>query len=247
MFALIAPGARPRAARVGPKPAHVVVLSVVAVLLSGPCVLRFGVGEPFLGYSYYALYIWGFRPPPARRDVDVRRHRDGVARRATQQIRAARRPEPAATPARSSRWSACWRSPTRPSAGVLGLCLGIAWLFDPALLAPTPPARAAAARRVAAVAFVATNLLFAASLAPGGPVQKLSLVAPRSPGVQQPPLSLSTGAGLVALMADTLSRLGDPARHRARSPRAAGRTAARPRRGLIAFLGGAGRGLPSSG
>ena len=31
------------------------------MLLSGPCVLRFGVGEPYLGYSYYALYIWGFR------------------------------------------------------------------------------------------------------------------------------------------------------------------------------------------
>src|SRR5206468_7917229 len=45
----------------GRKPIHVTVLSVAAVLLSGPCVLRFGVGEPYLGYSYYALYIWGFR------------------------------------------------------------------------------------------------------------------------------------------------------------------------------------------
>ena len=46
----------------GRRPLHVVVLSVAAVLLAGPCVLRFGVGEPYLGYSYYALYVWGFRP-----------------------------------------------------------------------------------------------------------------------------------------------------------------------------------------
>ena len=87
MFALIGLATALALLASGPKPAHVVVLSVVAVLLSGPCVLRFGVGEPYLGYSYYALYIWGFRPPPARRDVDVRRHRGGAAR-AQPEIRA---------------------------------------------------------------------------------------------------------------------------------------------------------------
>ena len=76
-----------------------------------------------------------------------------------------------------------------------------------------------------------------ASLAPGGPVQKLSLVAPRSPGVQQPPLSLSTGAGLVALVADTLPvwaiMLAIVLITARRGQR--GQAGARPRRGLIAF------------
>jgi len=61
MFTLIALVIGLALLRSGPRPAHVVALSVAAVLLSGPCVLRFGVGEPYLGYSYYALYIWGFR------------------------------------------------------------------------------------------------------------------------------------------------------------------------------------------
>ena len=148
--------------------------------------------------------------------------------------------------AASSRWSACWRSPTRRRPAMIGLCLGIAWLFDPELLAPTRR-RGLLLFGALLLAFVATNLVFSASLAPGGPVQKLSLVAPRSPGVQQPPLPLSTGAGLVALVADTLPDLGDPARHRAASPRAAGRTAGAPAPRPDRFLGGAGLVSRSSG
>ena len=89
------------------------------------------------------------------------------------------------------------------SAAVLGLCLGIAWLVDRELLAVTRRqgvwlfARAAGRVR-------GHEPAVRRSLAPGGPVQKMSFVAPRSPGVQQPPLPLSTGAGLVALIADTL-------------------------------------------
>jgi hypothetical protein len=88
------------------------------------------------------------------------------------------------------------------SAAVLGLCLGIAWLTDPQLLAPTRR-RGLALLGGLLVALIVTNLVYAGSLAPGGPVQKLSFVAPRSPGVQQPPLPLSTREGLMALVADT--------------------------------------------
>ena len=62
MFALIGVTLAASLMSSGRRPIHVVVLSVAAVLLAGPCVLRFGVGEPYLGYSYYALYVWGFRP-----------------------------------------------------------------------------------------------------------------------------------------------------------------------------------------
>ena len=86
---------------------------------------------------------------------------------------------------------------------MLGLCLAIAWLFDPYLIAPSRRA-GAVLLGVLAAAFVAVNVLLAASLSRGSPVEQMCLVAPRSPGVQQPPLSLSSGAGWVALIADTL-------------------------------------------
>ena len=233
MFALIGLTTALALLASGPKPAHVVVLSVVAVLLSGPCVLRFGVGEPYLGYSYYALYIWGFRP---HQHVAMLMF-VGIA---TVLLGRNQRSEPAAP---STRGNAALVAMVgllavtdETSAGMIGLCLGIAWLFDPELLAPTRR-RGLLLFGALLLAFVATNLVFSASLAPGGPVQKLSLVAPRSPGVQQPPLSLSTGAGLVALAADTLPvwaiLLAIVLITARRGQR--GQAGARPRRGLIAF------------
>ena len=196
MFVLIALATGLALLRSGPKPIHVVVLSDAAVLLSGPCVLRFGVGEPYLGYSYYALYIWGFRSHQhvamllfvgiaavllARNDKSEP-SRGGIA----------------ALVAMMGLLSVT----DETSAAVLGLCLGIAWLADPQLLAPTRR-RGLALLGGLLVALIVTNLVYAGSLAPGGPVQKLSFVAPRSPGVQQPPLPLSTPEGLIALVADT--------------------------------------------
>jgi len=86
-----------------------------------------------------------------------------------------------------------------------------------------------------AVAFAVTNLLFDESLTPGSPVQKIALVAPRSPGVQQPPLPLSTWPGWVALIADTVPIWAIAAAIvmlRARSAPAD----RQPGRGLLAFL-----------
>jgi len=120
------------------------------------------------------------------------------------------------------------------STAVLGLCLGAAWLVEPTLLAPTRRQGAAVLGGLA-VAFVATNLLFDASLAPGSPVQKIALCAPRSPGVQQPPLPLTTGPGWVALIADTvpiwaiLAAIGMLIARSAPADR-------KPGRGLLVFL-----------
>ena len=66
MFALIGVTLALAMLASGRRSHHVVVLSVAAVLLAGPCVLRFGVGEPYLGYSYYALYVWGFPTSTSR-------------------------------------------------------------------------------------------------------------------------------------------------------------------------------------
>jgi hypothetical protein len=195
MFALIGVATGLALIGSGPKPIHVVVLSVVAVLLSGPCVLRFGVGEPYLGYSYYALYIWGFRPHQHIAMLIF----VGIV---VILLERSKRPDTPDGIAATVAMMCLLPVTDETSAAVIGLCLGIAWLFDPGLLASTRR-RGVVLLGGLAVAFVVTNLLFQASLAPGGPIQRMSFVAPRSPGVQQPPLPLSTGAGWVALVADT--------------------------------------------
>lgn len=216
----------------GRRPLHVVLLGAAAVLLSGPCVLRFGVGEPYLGYSYYALYIWGFRP---------HQHIAMLMFVGIAAVLLGRGTRPAGGEARPwetgalATMMAVLSVTDETSAAVIGLCLGIAWLVEPALLAPTRR-RGALLLAALAVAFVGTNLLFEASLSLGSPVQRIAAVAPRSPGVQQPPLPLTDLPGWAALIADTVPiwaifaafviswRARDPAQRR-------------PSRGLLAFLG----------
>ncbi len=191
MFALIGVTLAASLMSSGRRPVQVVLLSVAAVLLAGPCVLRFGVGEPYLGYSYYALYVWGFRP---HQHIAMLMF-TGIA-------------------------GVLFLRGERPLRDGIRGWAGIAVLLG-----------------VLAAAFVAVNVLLAASLSRGSPVEQMGLVAPRSPGVQQPPLALSSGAGWIALIADTvpvwtifialvsLRRAGkrDPAQQR-------------PSRGLTAFL-----------
>jgi len=196
MFTLIALVIGLALLRSGPRPAHVVALSVAAVLLSGPCVLRFGVGEPYLGYSYYALYIWGFR---SHQHVAMLLF-VGIA--ALLLGRNDKSQPIAGGTAALVAMMGLLSVTDETSAAVLGLCLGIAWLIDPELLAPTRR-RGLVLLGGLLAALIVTNLVYAGSLAPGGPVQRLSFVAPRSPGVQQPPLPLSTPEGMMALVADT--------------------------------------------
>jgi hypothetical protein len=95
------------------------------------------------------------------------------------------------------------------STALLGLGLGVAWLVDPRLLAH---------RRVAGllllvglgVAFAGTNLAFAASLAPGSPVQAIKLtevwrVPPLAAG--EATLALSEPHGAMVLLMDYLPML----------------------------------------
>jgi hypothetical protein len=216
-------------------PGHLWVLGVVGVLLSGPCLLRFGVGEPFLGYNFYGLYNWAYRP---HLTIELLMLSGVVA------VLLARGTEPPAS-ARTT-----WRGigplvamisiltvTDETSTCVLGACLGIAWLVDPGLLAPTRR-HGALLLGALAVIFLATNLLFDASLTPGGPVQELALVAPRSGGVQQPPLPLARPAGWIALVMDTVPiwaiaiATAITAWRGRRNP-----VAGQPGRGLLAFFG----------
>ena len=88
-----------------------------------------------------------------------------------------------------------------------------------------------------ALAVVATNLLFDASLAPGSPLQKIALVAPRAGGVQQPAIALTRGDGWVALLADTVVIWAVAAAVAVAAFRARAATVARrPGAGLLAFL-----------
>jgi hypothetical protein len=186
----------------GRAPVHVVVLGVAAVLLSGPCVLRFGVGEPFLGYSSYSFFHWAFRPANNLALLML----SGVV-----PVLMARGCEPLSPDAlgRQGLGSlaaivAILAITDETATAVLGLCLGIAWLADWRILGPRRR-DGAILLAVLAVAFVGTNLLFDASLTFGTPaVTHLAFVVPRMPGVQQPALPLDTQAGWIALIADTV-------------------------------------------
>ena len=234
LFALIALSLGLTMLASGPKAPHLVVLGVVAVLLSGPCVLRFGVGEPYLGYNYYGFYNWAYRPHLVLELLML----SGMTA-----VLLGRGSVPA--PAERGSWEgigalavmmAVLAVTDETSTAILGLALGVAWLVDPDLTAPTRRG-GALLLGVLAVAFVGTNLLFDASLAVGSPVQKIALVAPRAGGVQQPPISLSKADGWIALLADTvviwaIAAAGAIASFRTR-PAAAAR---RPGVGLLAFL-----------
>jgi len=234
MFALIGVTLAASLLASGRRPIHVVALSVAAVLLAGPCVLRFGVGEPYLGYSYYALYIWGFRPHQHVAMLMFAGVAGVLLLRGERPLRDGTRGWAGAGALVAM--LALTSVTDETSAAVLGLCLAIAWLIDPYLIAPSRKTGAVLLGVVAAV-FVVVNVALAASLSRGSPVEQMGLVAPRSPGVQQPPLPLSTGGGWVALIADTLPvwtifiALVDLRHAGKRDP-----AQPRPSRGLTAFL-----------
>jgi hypothetical protein len=176
------------------------LLGVAAVLLGGPCLLRFGVGEAYLGYSYYALYCWAYRPQfhiAMLMFVGV----GGVLVVRGFLLRGLDDGWKAIGPLLAC--MAVLPITDESSAGVLGLALGAAWLVEPRLLGPDRK-RSAALLGVMAVAFIGFNLLFDATLAPGNPVSKMMLVAPRAPGVQQPPIPLTKWNAWLSLIADTL-------------------------------------------
>ncbi len=181
------------------------VLGGVSMVLQGPIPLRGQLGQAFTGYSYHGFPSVSYRPHMpiaalmlvgALGTVAVRAARPGlVSTRATASILAAVVSLLGVT--------------DEASTGLLGLGLGVAWVVDPTLLAR---------RRLTGlvllvglgVLFVDANLLLQASLAPGSPVQSVTLSADaRVPSwsFDQPKLPLSQAHGVMVLFIDYLPLL----------------------------------------
>ena len=175
----------------------------IAMLLMGPCVFRGNIGEPYLGYSYYAFLIWGFRPHQHLAALLFVGFIGSIVVRCSGpsgQV-SDRRTLPVLLAA-----TALMAVTDETSLGVLGLSLGVAWLFDRRAVSDS--------RWTGVIVFVAllvvaagSNLFFGAALSRGGPVHEIAWVPLRSPGVQRPPLLLSTPEGRKALFFDLLPTL----------------------------------------
>jgi hypothetical protein len=172
-------------------------LGVLVVILAGPNVVRgrvHDVGEPYMGFSIYSFLAWGFRPHCQLAAVLF----VGIAGALAMRLRPVPWRDTAAVLVSTI---ALLAVTDEASAGLIGLALGLSWLFWPRVIADDRP-RGMLILALLAVGFVGTNLLFQASLSPGGPVQSVRLVDWRSPGVQYPPLALTTMFGWRALAGD---------------------------------------------
>jgi hypothetical protein len=171
--------------------------AVMAVLLSGPAaLLRTGLGSQVNGYSYYNFLTISFRPHVsvaallllgAFAAVVLPLSRGGTSRVKSVTALLVCVAGLAVT--------------DEPSAALICLGVGTAWLVSPGLLA-VDRKRGALVLVALAAAIVVPNLLFRAALSPGSPVQSLRLVPWRSPGTAEPPLSLETLRGGIALLTD---------------------------------------------
>lgn len=154
-------------------------LGGVAVLLQGPIPLRGPYGYAFFGFTYHTFVNLSYRPhvPVATLmllgafgTVAVRATRpDGIPTRATAPVLLA--------------VVSLLAVSDEATTALLGVALGAAWAIDPRLLADRRDVGLALLVGLGA-AFVGFNLLFSASLAPGGPVQTVTLTpGPRVPAV----------------------------------------------------------------
>jgi len=84
--------------------------------------------------------------------------------------------------------------------------LGAAWLVEPGLLADRR-GRGFLLLGLSAMAMLAANVAFQASLAPGGPASALALVSPRTPGFGHTSLPLASRKGALALALDVIPTL----------------------------------------
>jgi hypothetical protein len=87
------------------------------------------------------------------------------------------------------------------SLGLIGLALGLTWLVHPRILHPRRAVGCAILLGMA-VAFVAPNLAFAATIAPGAQRHSVALVPWRSPGCYTPTLPFTNPLGVRLMLAD---------------------------------------------
>ncbi len=180
------------------------LLGGLAVVLQGPIPLRGGLGHAFLGYSYHNFASLSYRPHAPLAALMLVGALGVLACRA---VRRASARTYAAAPLLLATIAVLSIS-DEASAAQFGLALGVAWLVEPRLLAP---------RRVVGlvllvgmgVAIADANLVFSASLAPGSPVQTVTLTtAARVPPVLgDVALPLSEPHGWMVLVMDFLPLL----------------------------------------
>jgi hypothetical protein len=177
------------------------VLGGVAVVLQGPIPLRGGLGHAFHGYTYHLFMNLSYRPHVPVAGLML------VGALGTLAVRAAQ-PERVATSSTAYvllAVIALLAVSDEASTAIVGIALGVAWLVDYRLLGRGRFAGLLLLIGIG-VAAVSTNVVFAASLAPGSPVQTVSLVTPRVPPLWggDPFLPLSASEGKRVLFWDFL-------------------------------------------
>lgn len=168
-------------------------LGAAAVLFHGPIPLRGNVGLAGHGYSYYSFIMLSYRPHVSLAgllsagivaSVFVRgRGPSSLRDRETIPVLLSS--------------TALLSITDETSTALLGLALGITWLAFPEILAGSRR-RGLVVLILLATAVIGSNLLFAASLAPGGPIQKIAFAKTwRVPPISSsyPALQLSTADG----------------------------------------------------
>ena len=178
-------------------------LGAVALLLQGPASMRGKIGSDFYGYSFDNLLLVAFRPHiPLAALLLV-----GIVGCVLVRLR------PGATPRSMHTLPVLLASyallaiTDEASMGLAAAALFLSWCVAPRVVAHTR-LRGIVALVAIGLAAVAAQLLFSGSASPGGPVQAVDWVDPRSPGSQAfGPLSLTSEDGRAALLFDLLPLL----------------------------------------
>ncbi len=175
------------------------VAASIGLLLLGPLVfLRGGIGVPYVGYSYHAYLTLSFRPHIALAGLLF----VGIAGSIAARLLARRRGIPVSETLPALLGCVALLAITdEASVGLLGLALGVSWLVLPDVVAPTR-LRGVVIFLSLAVAVIVPNYVFAASLARGGPVTSVALVAARMPGFVNGPLPIAPGTSKAVLFSD---------------------------------------------
>jgi hypothetical protein len=174
--------------------------AALGVLLTGPlALLRGGMTRPAAGYSVLNFLTLSFRPHVSLAGLLFVGFVGAVlVRLGDGEAPPARRTAPFLLAT-----TALLAITDEASIGLLGLALGVTWLFAPGAIHPRRAGGAAVLAGLA-VAVVLPNLLFRAALAPGAEHHTMALVPWRSPGYDQAPLPLASAAGRWMLTLDVL-------------------------------------------
>lgn len=176
----------------------VFALGTAAMLLVGPFhIFREGVRTPQEGYSLNSWLSFSYRPHLSLSGLLMLGFFGAVvARVGSRDDLGWRKTAPALCAI-----TAAMAITDETSLGILGLALGLVWLFAPRVIHQSRKVGVLVFLALAA-ALVLPNLVFSAGLAPGGEHHVMKLVPWRSPGYYRPPLPLTKAQGWLMLDLD---------------------------------------------